>query len=95
MLYIDKTNITDEIYFDLDNTFDRSILNPVLLIFVILFFISSGLTSILTYEEINGKKYKLPAVFSIFIFLIILGIGFISSQVSQAIDYFSLKEKTM
>ena len=93
MLYIDKTNITDGIYFDLDNSFDRGILNPISLIFVILFFISSGLTSILTYEEINGKKYKLPAVFPIFIFLIILGIGFISSQVSQAIDYFSLKEK--
>ena len=93
MLYIDKTNITDGIYFDLNNSFDQSILNPILLIFVILFFISSGLTSILTYEEINGKKYKLPAVFPIFIFLIILGIGFISSQVSQAIDYFSLKDK--
>ncbi len=56
-MYIDKNNINDGIYFDLDNTLDTSMLNPTILIFGTLFFISAGLTSILTYEEANGKEY--------------------------------------
>lgn len=93
IMYIDKNNANDGIYFDLNNTIDRSMLNPILNIFVTLFLISGGLSCILTYEEENGKEHKVQALFPIFIFLIILGIGFISSQVYNAINYSSLKGK--
>ena len=93
IMYIDKNNINDGIYFDLDNTFDSSMLNPTINIFVTLFLIACGLTSILTYEEAKGKEHKVPSLTPIFVFLIILGFGFIGSQVDDAFNYFSLKEK--
>lgn len=93
IMYIDKNNVNDGICFDLNDTIDRSMLNPIINIFVTLFLISGGLTCILTYEEENRKEHKSKALFPIFIFLIILGIGFISSQVYNVINYSSLKEK--
>lgn len=93
IMYIDKNNINDGIYFDLDNTLDRSMLNPTIVIFVTLFLIAGGLTSILTYKEANGKEHKVQSMFPVFIFLIILGIGLVSSQVYNAINYSSLKGK--
>lgn len=93
MMYIDKNNINEGIYFDLNNTIDKSVLNPALTIFTTLFFISAGLTCILTFEEANGRKHKIPSLIPIFIFLIILGVGFIGSQVDDSITYFDLKGK--
>lgn len=93
IMYIDKNNINDGIYFDLDNTFDSSMLNPTINIFVTLFLIACGLTSILTYEEAKGREHNVPSLTPIFVFLIILGFGFIDSQVDDAFNYFSLKEK--
>lgn len=93
MMYIDKNNINEGIYFDLNNTIDKSVLNPALTIFTTLFFISAGLTCILTFEEANGRKHKIPSLIPIFIFLIILGVGFIGSQVDDSITYFNLKGK--
>lgn len=93
IMYIDKNNINDGIYFDLDNTIDKSVLNPVLIIFSTLFFISAGLTCILTFEKANGREHKVPSVVPMFIFLVILGFGFIGSQVNNAINYLSLKGK--
>lgn len=93
IMYIDKNNINDGIYFDLDNTIDKSVLNPVLIIFSTLFFISAGLTCILTFEKENGREHKVPSVVPMFIFLVILGFGFIGSQVNNAINYLSLKGK--
>ena len=93
MMYIDKNNINEGIYFDLNNTIDKSVLNPALTIFTTLFFISAGLTCILTFEEANGRKHKISSLIPIFIFLIILGVGFIGSQVDDSITYFNLKGK--
>lgn len=93
IMYIDKNNINDGIYFDLDNTIDKSVLNPVLIIFSTLFFISAGLTCILTFEKANGREHKVPSVVPMFIFLVILGFGSIGSQVNNAINYLSLKGK--
>lgn len=93
MMYIDKNNINDGIYFDLDNTIDTSVLNPVLIIFSTLFFILAGLTCILTFEEANGREHKIPSLIPIFMFLMLLGFGFIVSQVGNAINYISLKGK--
>ena len=94
IMYIDKNNVNDGIYIELDHTSSGiSLLNPVLYIFVTLFFISAGLTSILTYEEENGREHKVSSLTPIFIFLIIVGFGFIGSQVDDAINYFSLKGK--
>lgn len=93
IMYIDKNNINDGIYFDLDNTIDKSVLNPVLIIFSTLFFISAGLTCILTFKKANGREHKVPSVVPMFIFLVILGFGFIGSQVNNAINYLSLKGK--
>lgn len=93
MMYIDQNNINDGIYFDLANTIDKSVLNPVLIIFSTLFFILAGLTCILTFEEANGRGHKIPSLIPIFMFLMILGFGFILSQVGNAINYISLKGK--
>lgn len=95
IMYIDKTNINDGIYFDLDDTDDRNMLNPIASIFVALFFITGGLFCILKYEEVNGKEHKVTAVVPVFIFLIIVGIGLISTQVYNPIKSFKLKGETV
>ncbi len=71
------------------------VLNPTLSIFTTLFFVLAGLTCILIYKEVNEREHKVPSIVPMLIFLIILGFGFIGSQINNAINYLSLKEKIM
>lgn len=93
IMYIDKNNIHDGIYFDSDNTNDQSMLNPTMSLYVTLFLVAFGLYFILTYKEQKENKTTIKPLFLIFVFIFLLGIGFIVFEGYNALNYFNLKSQ--
>lgn len=93
IMYINKENINEGIYFDIDNTSDQNILNPTMTVVVSLFLISVGSYFVLTAKEVKENNITTKPLFLIYILLFFVGVGLIGFQVYNAINYFNLKSQ--
>ena len=100
VMYCNKDNRNECIYFDENDSIDKSMQNPILVLFVSLFLISFALFFI--YEKrskkvVNNKKVdvdentSLSSIYLFYVFLFLLGCGFVGLQVYNAVNYFSLR----
>lgn len=93
VMFINKENINEGIYFDLNNAVDQSILNPMISILIPMFMIAMGLYFVLTSKEAKQNKYTTNPLFLFFVFLFLLGSGLIAFQIYDAVNYFNLKSQ--
>lgn len=93
VMYINKDNINEGIYFDLDNTTDQSMLDPTLSISASLFLVVMGLYFILTCKETKENESTTNPLFPFFVYLFLLGIGVVVFQSYNAINYINLKSQ--
>ncbi len=93
LIYINKDNISDGIYFDLNNTIDQSMLNPTVSIFVILFLIIAGLLFIQINKKEKEKKVITNPSYLLNVLLFSIGIATITWQLHNAFNYFNLKNE--
>ena len=91
VMYIDKNNINEGIYLDLNNSKDQNILNPTFGIFISFLIVVLGLYLILTAKETKEGKVTTKPTFGLFVFLFAVGIALIIWQIINAINYFDLK----
>lgn len=93
VMYIDKNNINEGIYLDLNNSKDQNILNPTFGIFISFLIVVLGLYLILTAKETKEGKATTKPTFGLYVFLFAAGIVLIIWQIINAINYFDLKNK--
>ncbi len=102
IMYCDKNNLSECIYFDTNNSVDQSRLNPIMGILTTLFLvaIASFLIPKKRFNKIlkknsNGEEYEngssISSIYLFYVFLFAMGIGFLGWQLYNAINYFSLK----
>ncbi len=90
IMYINKENINEGIYFDLDNTIEQSMINPAYLL-IPLFICAMGLYFVISYKEVKENKNTTNPLFLFFIDLFLVGSILIISQVYKGANYFKLK----
>lgn len=93
IMYIDKNNINDGIYFDLNNSFDQGMLYPAIIIFISLFLVAMGLFAIITNMETRKNKATIKPLFFICLIAFLVGSAIIVKQVYNTINYFNLKSQ--
>jgi len=93
IVYCEKSNPSNCIYFNMDNTIDQSTLNPIISLFISLFLIAMGLYFVLTKKYADQKKVSTNPLFTFFLFLFLMGTGCIIYQIYSTINYLSLKSQ--
>ena len=93
VMYINKDNINEGVYFDLDNKLDISILNPIIGILIPFFLVVMGAFFILTNKEAKENKYTLRPLYLFYVFLLIVGIGEIAFESNNIINHISIEKQ--
>lgn len=94
IMYCLKENPSECIYFDMNNSVDQGILNPILNIFVTLLLMAMGLFFIMNTrkpKEDTEEKTSLNSIYLFYVFLFACGIGVLIWQIYNAVNYFNLK----
>lgn len=99
IMYCDKNNMDECIYFDTDNSMDQSMQNPIMGIFSSLFLVSFAI--FLLYEKrlnrIGDKRimeqdsFFMSRIYILHVFFFVVGVSIIIWQLYNASNYFSLK----
>lgn len=93
IMYVDKNNINEGIYFDLDNSIYEGLINPFSTIVPHFILLSVGLMFILMHKENKKNICTLKPAFLFALSLFILGMVPIIVQVNNVLDYFNLKKQ--
>ncbi len=95
IMYCSKENMSECIYFDMNNSLDQGILNPFINIIAILFLISIGLFLMINTriqkDDKGEEKSSLNSIYMLYVFLFVLGAGALIGQIYNAVNYFKLK----
>ena len=92
-MYINQNNINEGIYFDLNNTNDQNMLNPIFDIFTVFFLIAIGMCFILKDREAKENKITMNSLFLLYVLIFAFGIALIIWQLNNAINYWNLKDE--
>lgn len=95
IMYCSKENVSECIYFDMNNSVDQGMLNPfmsivgtLLLMALGLFFVINKMTKINAQGE---EKSSLNSIYLFYVFLFVFGAGILVWQIYNAFNYFNLK----
>ena len=95
VMYCSRENKQECIYFDLNNSINQGILNPIFWILLMLCFIANGIfftTNKRVKKDANGEeKTSLSSIYMLYVFIFSLGLVFLLPQVFNAVNYLKLK----
>lgn len=95
LMYCFKNNIKECVYIDMNNSLDDALIHPLFYIWMCLVLIWLGLLYVneIEIKRPNKKKVGLffPSVYVFCLCLFLAGVGLFMCQISNAVDYFSLK----
>lgn len=94
IMYCSKDNPSECIYFDLNNSVDRGMLNPFMQFLVSLFCFAAGsflVTDITKKDKKNIENSLLSNIYLFYVFFFMVGVGMFTWQVYNSINYFKLK----
>ncbi len=93
LMYINKDNINEGIYFDLNDSVDNNIINPLAGILMGLFITLLGFFLIQDSSELKKGKYTTKPGFLLSLFFFVGGIAIIVFQIHNMITYSNLKSQ--
>lgn len=104
IMYCDKNQLNECIYFDQNNKVDMNMLNPIMGILITLFFFA-GAFFFLSKKRVNKlvkkdnsgnevimEKSSLTSIYLLFVWFFVVGIVVVGWQLFNAINYFNLKK---
>ncbi|MDD3452795.1 MAG: hypothetical protein PHN42_00760 [Bacilli bacterium] len=91
--YCEKNDPTKCIYFDMNNSMEQAILDPIKYIFVSIFLISIGVFFISTVKHKNNPNTTLNPIFLFSLILFLIGIAIFMYQINLAIKFLNLKSQ--
>ena len=95
IMYCSNENISECIYFDMNNSVDTGMLNPFLSILATLLLIALGLFFVIKErikkDKKNNEKSSLSSIYMLYVFLLVFGTSLLIWQIYNAVNYFGLK----
>lgn len=100
IMYCSKTNNSECIYFDINNSVDQNMQNPFLGLLLTLFLMSLAtflipkkrFNKVMNEDgEIIGEGTSISSIYLFYVFLFVVGIVCVAGQLYVAVNYFNLK----